>query len=468
MTADTYSQWADELTRDSIRRLFVDRGCDVVFRKVLASNDNTKNQIYLGSDLTQVARIPSGPISVHIGSSMKERAPGAGIYRAPLDLVWITERDPEPAPEAKLIFYPQYPEVRASGLLRGTRNAPGHLLDPNRAGRTPGRVLLLGVSANSTRIHALLLPAGRSAGETADLEHLSRYGVLDEWRIGDASTSSPMDPRSEMLRELRRVHLAGWIPSCRLAATGERIDYTAQNGAGFTLEAELGVTPNGHSAPDFLGWEVKQHSVGSFARPSFGSVTLFTPEPDGGTYVDEGAAEFVRRWGHQRSSTHDRIDFTGTHSVDTVNDRTGLALRIDGFDRQSATFDPGGRIALVDASGSTCATWSFAKLLGHWKRKHAAAVFVRSERRQPTDHHGRVWYRYGSEVQTCEGASFERLLEGFASGVIRYDPGLHITRRPDGTWQPRKRNQFRVSARPERIAALYERSSIEDVGRTSG
>jgi hypothetical protein len=40
----------------------------------------------------------------------------------------------------------------------------------------------------------------------------------------------------------------------------------APNCGGYTLEAELGITPNGYSEPDFLGWEVKQFGVANFAR----------------------------------------------------------------------------------------------------------------------------------------------------------------------------------------------------------
>jgi hypothetical protein len=32
---------------------------------------------------------------------------------------------------------------------------------------------------------------------------------------------------------------------------------TSSNCGGYTLEAELGATPNGYSEPDFMGWEIK-------------------------------------------------------------------------------------------------------------------------------------------------------------------------------------------------------------------
>ena len=54
-------------------------------------------------------------------------------------------------------------------------------------------------------------------------------------------------------------------------------------GGGFTLEAELGIPKNSVAEPDFLDWEVKQHSVTNFARADSGTViTLMTLEPSAG------------------------------------------------------------------------------------------------------------------------------------------------------------------------------------------
>ena len=61
------------------------------------------------------------------------------------------------------------------------------------------------------------------------------------------------------------MHREGWLSGRKLTAAGP-IPYAAPNAGGFTLEAELGITPNGIAAPDFLGWEVKQHDVGRLDR----------------------------------------------------------------------------------------------------------------------------------------------------------------------------------------------------------
>jgi hypothetical protein len=43
---------------------------------------------------------------------------------------------------------------------------------------------------------------------------------------------------------------------------------------GYTLEAELGITPNGYSEPDFMGWEVKQFGVTKFENINSSIITL--------------------------------------------------------------------------------------------------------------------------------------------------------------------------------------------------
>lgn len=60
-----------------------------------------------------------------------------------------------------------------------------------------------------------------------------------------------------------------------------------------TLESLLGIQSNGYSLPDFHGWEVKARSVGNSDKPGSSVVTLFTPEPTSGAYVDEHFSEFM-------------------------------------------------------------------------------------------------------------------------------------------------------------------------------
>ena len=72
---------------------------------------------------------------------------------------------------------------------------------------------------------------------------------------------------------LALIATKGWIDSKRLDRDGRILPCNAPNCGGLTLEAELGIRPNSVSGPDFLGWEVKQHGVTSFARPAVGVLT---------------------------------------------------------------------------------------------------------------------------------------------------------------------------------------------------
>src|SRR5690606_33980141 len=141
-------------------------------------------------------------------------------------------------------------------------------------------------------------------------ESWQAIGVFLELPTRPGSTKSPKDI---LLDELRRIYELSWIASQKLAKDGRKRPYAARNGGGYTLEAELGITPNGVSEPDFMGWEVKQYGVGNFTKflPK-SPVTLMTPEPTGGFYKDSGPIEFVRRYGYpDKSGKPDRLNFGG-------------------------------------------------------------------------------------------------------------------------------------------------------------
>src|SRR5437879_3964161 len=76
-----------------------------LYVKELASNDNSKNQIYLAGDLAALHEIPHGrlePTRTKHGTNLK----------APVRLFWVDEDGKSwVAPNTQLILYPQYPEV---------------------------------------------------------------------------------------------------------------------------------------------------------------------------------------------------------------------------------------------------------------------------------------------------------------------------------------------------------------------
>src|SRR5690625_7750747 len=88
---------------DQLKRL----GAKRIFIKPLANNDNSKQQIYLGSDFDVIKAIPSGEIRAD-GISSKGM-----IFKAPLNFYWVSLGGQiERAPNTQIIFYPKYPETR--------------------------------------------------------------------------------------------------------------------------------------------------------------------------------------------------------------------------------------------------------------------------------------------------------------------------------------------------------------------
>ncbi|UUZ59594.1 MvaI/BcnI restriction endonuclease family protein [Nocardioides sp. B-3] len=246
----------------------------VAFKLLPPKQDNDKNQIYFGADLTSggATFIPSTNLRGEITESRKPGAVGKTLFRADVDFWWITRDADAMAPNAKMIFYPQYPEARLSGLIKGCSNAPRTLYSRDLGAQVPGRVFVLGTTDKGRTYGLLLPPASPAALSLAAMASgLETFGVLHLWRVHGERAMS----RDGIAAELHGVHLRGWVPGCRLTRAGI-IPYFARPAGGATLEAQLGVVTNADAVPDFRGWELKQHS---------GSVlTLLTSEPDGGLY----------------------------------------------------------------------------------------------------------------------------------------------------------------------------------------
>src|SRR5258706_12173126 len=105
-----------------------------------------------------------------------------------------------------------------------------------------------------------------------------------------------------MWARMRMIHEMGWLESERRCKDDTMAPCKGTNCGGYTLEAHLGIIPNGRAEPDFEGWEIKGCSVGDFSRQPAGPLTLMTPEPTGGLYKDHGAEAFVRRFGYPDQS----------------------------------------------------------------------------------------------------------------------------------------------------------------------
>ena len=430
-----------------LQSMFAHAGCKKLYAKPLAENDNSKNQVYFGPGFQALNLFPNE--GVIPDSSSKNP-----IFKAKLRFSWLLPNGMAvEAPGAQLILYPQYPEVRFSGFLRGCVQAPSELM----AGRFHGRVLFLGVTEKRQVIGFVAAGDSQIAAKFLSNAAEPTVGVFFELSLphvlGDA------DSRTKLLTELRRVNHLGWIDSKQLDAHGELKPCTAPQCGGFTLEAELGIPKNSHAEPDFLGWEVKQHSVTNFTRPDSGTaITLMTPEPTGGFYKEQGVEAFVRKFGYpDKNDRPDRLNFGGIHRAGERQPTTGLRMQLGGYDAATGKItDATGAIALVSDAGEVAATWAFSGLLAHWSRKHMRAAYVPSMRRLEP----RWQYSYGSHVRLAQRTDSLRLLAALASGAVYYDPGIKLENASTNP-EVKRRSQFRVASK--NISALYEKVETVEV-----
>jgi len=294
-----------------------------------------------------------------------------------------------------------------------------------------GRVLFFGVS--KTKVLAYLAVAGsRLASEVVanpPPAALLQSNVLLAIPVVAGRTTKDL-----LLERLRGIICAPmpWHPSMKLDRAGISQPYVAKNGGGYTLEALFGIIPNGRSAPDYMGWEIKAHSSSR--------VTLMTPEPDAGFYGEHGVEAFLRRYG--RKVRADTLYFTGAHYVGKACTKTDQKLEIAGFDSVSGKItDVAGGIRLLDTHGEVSAEWTFGGLIEKWGRKHAAAayIFYKKSANTPPE------FRYQSPILLGEGTDFQLFLSALASNAIVYDPGPKLENASGPRSRTKARSQFRIN-----------------------
>ncbi len=429
----------------NLKSLFVDNGCNKIYIKKLSPNDNSKNQVYFGGSFEILNILPiSEIINEEAGDWNKER------FKALINFAWIGEDgNIYPAPKSQLILYPKYPEVRFSGFLAKCENAPSKLMTQ----RLADRLFFFSVAKNGTVLGFVTEPDSEIANEFNSLNTVSEHGVFKVIELPKF-----VNNREKLIEELLRIHQLGWINSKRLDGKGNILPCEASNCGGYTLEAELGITPNGYSEPDYLGWEVKQFGVANFARINSAVITLMTPEPTHGIYKSEGAETFIRNYGYaDKTGREDRMNFGGVHKSGIKHPTTNLEMQLIGFDEESGKIrSTNGRIALVDVKGIETASWSFASLLLHWNRKHNQACYVPSLSETQTDRK----YKYGNNIILGTGTDFQLFLSQMALGNIYYDPGIkmeNISTKP----KIKKRSQFRMKS--QFLPNLYKKNEIIDI-----
>lgn len=432
--------------------LMAARGVDRVLIKSLAANDNSKQQVYAGPGFEALNIFPNGGIA-----ETREERGGAVRPRfvAPVRFSWLLNNgEASPAPDAKLILYPRYPEVRFSGFLRGAAGAPTDVM----TSREPGRVLLIGVRGADGALFGYVDTAGSVLRRQVDgLTSAPQVGVF---RLIGATPAAPViDWRQELLKELGRVADTGWIDGKRLPAPGVIVPCNNLNCGGFTLEAELDVVENAVAEPDYHGWELKAHGVTDLVSNVGGPVTLMTQEPTAGYYSTAGFRRFMRRYGYaDRRGIVDRLNFGGVYRVGVRVALTGLTMTLDGYDRVTNTVDlVAGQLALRDDAGDVALAYPIKQLIDHWSVKHALCAYVPYIAKA----NGVRRYQYGHSVRLGTGTDGLRFLRAISDGVVYYDPAPKLELASTAKPIEKRRNQLRVPS--ALVPSLYARMTTETV-----
>lgn len=432
--------------------IYSDLGCNKVYVKTLADNDNSKNQVYLAGSFEVLNILPLKEIKADTGGERKRET-----FKSSLDFYWVQEDGRKShAPHAQLILYPDYPEIRLSGFLKGSKEAPSELM----TSRLKGRLLFLGVGKGTETYAFITAPDSQLANEFAALGDVPVVGLLKELTLQNRKLE--LDSKGKLLAELTRIHKLGWIKSKRLDSKSNILPCLSPNCGGYTLEAELGITPNGYAEPDFLGWEVKQFKVKDFKKFSSEVITLMTPEPSQGYYKDQGVEAFIMKYGYDdKKGRENRRNFGGIYKYNDQHASTGLKLVVNGFDTLSNKITrPDGYIGLIDQSGDIAAGWAFTSLLEHWNKKHANACYVPA---RVDKGNGGQQYWFGNNIILGSGTDFPLVLAQMIKGNVYYDPAVKLEFAIAGVRKQaiKRRSQFRIKS--GELNTLYKKNEIVDV-----
>lgn len=400
---------------EQLQSIFRAEGVRTAYVKHLSpKQDNDKNQIYLGGGLDGVTNLFPATIETRSASASlakRKSSEGRPKLEARLDFAWLGGNGCRyDAPNTRIIDYFQYPEVRLSGFLNGCEAGPD-ALRRRMLGEFGRRILVMGTAADGKVVGLVLTERDDPLVSTfPNLPLVAAKGVLRVLTIdGPAGT----DPAELLRHELAAIVRGGWYSS-RINRGGTIVPFTGGQGGGYTLEALLGVSANAKKAPDRHGFEIKSFS-GS-------RISLMTPTPDLGYQGTHTFREFMERWGHPAIKEDGSRRFTGLHKVGVVNPKSGLAMRVTGYDRENDTFGDVAGVAVElyqHQTGEIAAGWSLEKLANSWNAKHANALYI-SFAAQAGENGAE--YRYAPRWVQGRGTDVWRLLRAIDRGIVFYDP----------------------------------------------
>lgn len=436
---------------DQLKNLLRGQGVRTAYVKLLSpKQDNDKNQIYLGGGLDGVTNLFPATIEVRSASAStakRKSAVGKPKLEAKLDFAWLGGNGARyDAPNTRIIDYFQYPEVRLSGFLNGCEAGPDALRRRLLAdfGR---RILVMGTASDGKVVGIVLTERDDPlAADFPDLPLVATRGVLRVLMIDGEVGADP----AELLRhELATIVRGGWHSS-RINRGGKIEPFSGSQGGGYTLEALLGVAANGNKAPDRHGFEIKSFS-GS-------RISLMTPTPDLGFQGAHNFREFMERFGHPAVNGDGSRRFTGLHKSGTVNAKTGLELRLTGYDRMNDKFGDAAEVTVQlyhVETGEIAAAWSLEKLANCWNAKHAHALYITFKSRVGAG--GLTEYQYASNWLQGRGTDVWRLLRAIDRGIVFYDPADTIY--ADNRAKVRPQWRINSSQLPQAMALLYAEAS---------
>lgn len=431
------------------------QGVRTAYVKLLSpKQDNDKNQIYLGGGLDGVTNLFPATIEVRSASAStakRKSAVGKPKLEARVDFAWLggngTRYD---APNTKIIDYFQYPEVRMSGFLNGCEAGPD-ALRRRMLGDFGRRILVMGTAADGKVVGVVLTERDDPlVADFPDLPLVAARGVLRVLIVDGEAGAEP----AELLRhELSAIVRGGWHSS-RINRGGRIEPFAGSQGGGYTLEALLGVEANAKKAPDRHGFEIKSFS-GS-------RISLMTPTPDLGFQGAHNFREFMERYGHPAVNGDGSRRFTGLHKSGTVNAKTGLELRLTGYDRENDKFGDtaGVTVQLYHVeTDEVAAAWSLEKLANCWNAKHANALYITFKSREGDG--GLAEYQYSPTWVQGRGTDVWRLLRAIDRGIVFYDPADTIY--ADNRAKVRPQWRINSSQLPQAMALLYAETSTVTV-----
>lgn len=455
---------------EGLRRGLRAHGAERGFVKLLGVNNNSKNQIYLGTDFGILEQLP-GRITFRNASTSQTKSrsrPGASIPLLELPLYWLwPDGQLFRAPNATVPFYSQYPEARLSGFLEGCARAPACLkveLD-ERYGR---RVLIL--APRESDVLAVVVTDADSPGLVDELLSMPAASGLGRRQGKSPLRLLAVDPFGRpdfdrLVEELRG--LAGsWHRARVLRRVDAPPDFVRHNqGSGWTLEALLGIPRNAVAGPDKYGFEIKA------LHPSRVSVT--TTEPTFGYRKERGMTKFLSDFGWPGRKGDGSWRYNGSHHVGRVVERGKgpKTVLLEHWDHARQVPDRSGQepeIKIVDlASETVLAGWKYTDVADKWSRKHSGCAYVTFSRRPQAGLAEE--YLYGPTAYFGLGTSVNKLFSALSDGIVYFEPGDALYE--DG--RTKRRMQWRVegtagSPLVDQLARLYgEWRVVELVGSSS-